>query len=42
MTANSFMFRGIYPTEVYDEIMSLKIDKSVGIRYPKKMHKTHA
>ena len=28
MTANSFMFRGICPTEVYDEIMSLKIDKS--------------
>ena len=28
MTANSFMFHGIYPTEVYDEIMSLKIDKS--------------
>ena len=28
MTANSFMFRGIYPTEVYDEIMSLKIGKS--------------
>ena len=27
MTANSFIFRGIYPTEVYDEIMSLKIDK---------------
>ena len=28
MTANSFMFRGICPTEVYDEIMSLKVDKS--------------
>ena len=28
MTANSFMFRGICPTEAYDEIMSLKIDKS--------------
>ena len=28
MTANSFVFRGICPTEVYDEIMSLKIDKS--------------
>ena len=28
MTANSFMFRGICPTEVYDEVMSLKIDKS--------------
>ena len=28
MTANSFMFRGICPTEVYHEIMSLKIDKS--------------
>ena len=27
-TANSFMFHGIYPTEVYDEIMSLKMDKS--------------
>ena len=25
---NSFMFRGICPTEVYDEIISLKIDKS--------------
>ena len=28
MLANSFMFRGICPTEVYDEIMSLKVDKS--------------
>ena len=28
MMANSFMFRGICPTEVYDEIMSLKVDKS--------------
>ena len=28
MTTNSFMFRGICPTEVYDEIMSLKIEKS--------------
>ena len=28
MTANSFMFRGICPTEAYDEIMSLKVDKS--------------
>ena len=30
MSANiySFMFRGIYLTEVYDEMMSLKIDKS--------------
>ena len=28
MTANSFMFRGICPTEVYDEIMSLKIEIS--------------
>ena len=29
MTAlNSFMFRGICTTEVYDEIISLKIDKS--------------
>ena len=28
MTANSFMFRGICPTEVYDEIMSLKVNKS--------------
>ena len=28
MTSNSFIFRGICPTEVYDEIMSLKIDKS--------------
>jgi len=28
MTANSFMFRSICPAEVYDEMMSLKIDKS--------------
>jgi len=28
MTAYSFMFRGICPTEVYDEIISLKIYKS--------------
>ena len=26
--ANSFMFRGICPSEVYDEIMSLQVDKS--------------
>ena len=28
MTANSFMFLGICRTEVYDEIMSLKVNKS--------------
>lgn len=28
MMANGFMFRGICPTEVYDEVMSLKVDKS--------------
>jgi len=28
MTAKSLMFRSICPTEVYDEMMSLKIDKS--------------
>ena len=28
MTPNGFMFRGICPTEVYDKIMSLKVDKS--------------
>ena len=28
MTANSFIFRGICPTEEHDKIMSLKIDKS--------------
>ena len=28
MTANSFMFRGNCPTEVHDEIMCSKIDKS--------------
>ena len=28
MTPNSCMFRGICPTEVYDKIMSLKVDKS--------------
>ena len=28
MMANSFMFRGVCPTKVYDEIMSLKVDKS--------------
>ena len=28
MTTTNFMFRGICPTEVYDEIMSLKTDKS--------------
>ena len=37
MTPNSFMFRGICLTEVYDKTMSLKIQ--VGIRYSKKMHK---
>ena len=28
VTANSFMFRDICPRKVYDEIMSLKVDKS--------------
>ena len=28
MTPSGFMFRGICPTEVYDKIMSLKVDKS--------------
>ena len=28
MTPHGFMFRGIFPTEVYDKIMSLKVDKS--------------
>ena len=28
MTPNGFMLRGICPTEVYDKIMSLKVDKS--------------
>ncbi|CAH3142699.1 unnamed protein product [Porites lobata] len=27
MTPHGFMFRGIFPTEVYDKIMSLKVDK---------------
>ena len=35
MTANSFMSRGICPTEVYDEIMSWKKDKSA-LDFPRK------
>ncbi|CAH3118569.1 unnamed protein product [Porites lobata] len=27
MTPNGFMFRGICPTEVYEKIMILKVDK---------------
>ena len=37
MTPNGFMFRRICPTEVYDKIMSLKVDKSA-LDIPK-MHK---
>ena len=35
MAGNSFMFRGICPTEVYDEIMSLKVSKSA-LNIPRK------
>ena len=38
---NSFMFRGICPTEVYDEIMSLKVDKAA-IDIPRKCIKLAA
>ena len=41
MTANSFMFRGICLTEVYDEIISLKIDKSA-LDIPRKCIKHEA
>ena len=38
---NSFMFRGIFPHEVYDEIMNLKVDKSI-IGIPRKCIKLAA
>jgi len=38
---NSFMFRGIFPHEVYDEIMNLKVDKST-IGIPRKCIKLAA
>lgn len=38
---NSFMFRGICQQDVYDELMSLKVDKST-IRIPRKCVKLAA